>query len=101
MLPDRVSNPGPLTYESGALPIQESRLIHKLQYARLTHGKGIYHHSCAVCENDDLYWMDCCVLHDCFFFFFFFFFFVIMYICIYVVLQRASRKIGSPIESPS
>ena len=22
MLPDRVSNPGPLTYESGALPIQ-------------------------------------------------------------------------------
>ena len=24
-----------------------------------------------------------------------------VYICIYVVLQRASRKIGSPIESPS
>ena len=23
MLPDRVSNPGPLTYESGALPIAE------------------------------------------------------------------------------
>ena len=22
MLPDRVSNPGPLTYESGALPIE-------------------------------------------------------------------------------
>ena len=24
MLPDRVSNPGPLTYESGALPIARS-----------------------------------------------------------------------------
>ena len=26
MLPDRVSNPGPLTYESGALPKQKSCL---------------------------------------------------------------------------
>ena len=26
MLPDRVSNPGPLTYESGALPAAELRL---------------------------------------------------------------------------
>ena len=25
MLPDRVSNPGPLTYESGALPIALAR----------------------------------------------------------------------------
>ena len=25
MLPDRVSNPGPLTYESGALPIAPAR----------------------------------------------------------------------------
>ena len=25
MLPDRVSNPGPLTYESGALPIQTEK----------------------------------------------------------------------------
>ena len=27
MLPDRVSNPGPLTYESGALPIALRRLV--------------------------------------------------------------------------
>ena len=25
MLPDRVSNPGPLTYESGALPINDEQ----------------------------------------------------------------------------
>ena len=31
MLPDRVSNPGPLTYESGALPIalRGPALVHK------------------------------------------------------------------------
>ena len=50
MLPDRVSNPGPLTYESGALPIallmQFSELFHvKLneiilnQSRPLTHGR--------------------------------------------------------------
>ena len=27
MLPDRVSNPGPLTYESGALPIPKSGVL--------------------------------------------------------------------------
>ena len=27
MLPDRVSNPGPLTYESGALPIAHNRQL--------------------------------------------------------------------------
>ena len=28
MLPDRVSNPGPLTYKSGALPIALCRMAH-------------------------------------------------------------------------
>ena len=35
MLPDRVSNPGPLTYESGALPIALSGLVlirHEVNY---------------------------------------------------------------------
>ena len=37
MLPDRVSNPGPLTYESGALPIARrgpalSSIIDKISY---------------------------------------------------------------------
>ena len=32
MLPDRVSNPGPLTYESGALPIA-LRLVSEISYA--------------------------------------------------------------------
>ena len=31
MLPDRVSNPGPLTYESGALPIALRGPAHLLQ----------------------------------------------------------------------
>ena len=34
MLPDRVSNPGPLTYESGALPIQsieEKKHVFKME----------------------------------------------------------------------
>ena len=29
MLPDRVSNPGPLTYESGALPIGGGRVVRR------------------------------------------------------------------------
>ena len=40
MLPDRVSNPGPLTYESGALPIalrgpakDSSVVMHELELA--------------------------------------------------------------------
>ena len=39
MLPDRVSNPGPLTYESGALPIAlcgpASPLVHIIFYLML------------------------------------------------------------------
>ena len=31
MLPDQVSNPGPLTYESGALPIALRRLAETVQ----------------------------------------------------------------------
>ena len=42
MLPDRVSNPGPLTYESGALPIAlrgpaEKKLSHFLCRAFMFH----------------------------------------------------------------
>ena len=45
MLPDRVSNPGPLTYESGALPIalhgpasMESKVVHSAvaEYSRIS-----------------------------------------------------------------
>ena len=36
MLPDRVSNPGPLTYESGALPIALRGPAH-YTYATMTH----------------------------------------------------------------
>ena len=32
MLPDRVSNPGPLTYESGALPIALRGPAHQFEY---------------------------------------------------------------------
>ena len=32
MLPDRVSNPGPLTYESGALPIALRGPAHKAEH---------------------------------------------------------------------
>ena len=37
MLPDRVSNPGPLTYESGALPIalRGPALLHVIYYITL------------------------------------------------------------------
>ena len=34
MLPDRVSNPGPLTYESGALPIALRGPAYQLLYMR-------------------------------------------------------------------
>ena len=40
MLPDRVSNPGPLTYESGALPIA----------LRGQSGKGF-------CQNHDVFFL--------------------------------------------
>ena len=38
MLPDRVSNPGPLTYESGALPIAlhgPAKVISESQYVNI------------------------------------------------------------------
>ena len=35
MLPDRVSNPGPLTYESGALPIALRGLASKQEITKL------------------------------------------------------------------
>ena len=44
MLPDRVSNPGPLTYESGALPIAlrgPATYEDMYKYNSLRHG-GIY-----------------------------------------------------------
>ena len=52
MLPDRVSNPGPLTYESGALPIALYRpagkiLEHKISWKVLK----IFPQKCS---NDDL-----------------------------------------------
>ena len=34
MLPDRVSNPGPLTYESGALPIALRGVLEKKLFER-------------------------------------------------------------------
>ena len=48
MLPDRVSNPGPLTYESGALPIVLRGPA--LQYMK----KGLYnfHSYCWAVEDD-------------------------------------------------
>ena len=39
MLPDRVSNPGPLTYESGALPIAlrgPELILYRLLYLHLS-----------------------------------------------------------------
>ena len=33
MLPDRVSNPGPLTYESGALPIALRGPAYKMEFS--------------------------------------------------------------------
>ena len=47
MLPDRVSNPGPLTYESGALPIALRGLANlslKIMYGMRSH-IGIQNHS--------------------------------------------------------
>ena len=41
MLPDRVSNPGPLTYESGALPITKCLIAENLQVKLL----GLQNHS--------------------------------------------------------
>ena len=38
MLPDRVSNPGPLTYESGALPIA----LHGPAHTCVTENPGLY-----------------------------------------------------------
>ena len=48
MLPDRVSNPGPLTYESGALPIALHRpavwsIIHLNVKAHLQNLLSLFH----------------------------------------------------------
>ena len=48
MLPDRVSNPGPLTYESGALPIEKaglklnlvSTISHQRCWLRFSYGEN-------------------------------------------------------------
>ena len=42
MLPDRVSNPGPLTYESGALPIAQmlTMLLHQNRTANVILSDG-------------------------------------------------------------
>ena len=39
MLPDRVSNPGPLTYESGALSIVLHGLVNSFMYSSYMIGK--------------------------------------------------------------
>ena len=45
MLPDRVSNPGPLTYESGALPIalRDPAHVHGKQLGSCRDGHLTYH----------------------------------------------------------
>ena len=47
MLPDRVSNPGPLTYESGALPIAlRGPAMIMLTDGQLMHKQIKNHYSC-------------------------------------------------------
>ena len=46
MLPDRVSNPGPLTYESGALPIALRDSVEMLQNVASDQGQH-----CLLTEN--------------------------------------------------
>ena len=48
MLPDRVSNPGPLTYESGALPIALRSPAILIEYVTIWH-----HKACGVMLNSD------------------------------------------------
>ena len=40
MLPDRVSNPGPLTYESGALPIALRSPAYTNEFSHITNMVG-------------------------------------------------------------
>ena len=42
MLPDRVSNPGPLTYESGALPIAPRGPAETIRARAMKHGSCIH-----------------------------------------------------------
>ena len=54
MLPDRVSNPGPLTYESGALPIAlPGPAVHK-RYTSIQHRNSVVHmslqHHTVLCD---------------------------------------------------
>ena len=55
MLPDRVSNPGPLTYESGALPIALRGPALKYGNIHCWSGKGIawFSFKYDTKENDD------------------------------------------------
>ena len=58
MLPDRVSNPGPLTYESGALPIGEQQVIGKFGRQRATLSEphllnSALHSRCRIQVRDD------------------------------------------------
>ena len=55
MLPDRVSNPGPLTYESGALPIAlrgpATCSGRPLNPVLLEHSAALYHYDRAACTR--------------------------------------------------
>ena len=53
MLPDRVSNPGPLTYESGALPIalRGPAIILRLQYRRIFNLQVFEHVSLSIIDK--------------------------------------------------
>ena len=59
MLPDRVSNPGPLTYESGALPIALRGPVRKLSACVIVAHLCLFHNfflhggtTKLVCKND-------------------------------------------------
>ena len=63
MLPDRVSNPGPLTYESGALPIALHGPATALRKAKIVYNFGL-----SECNRVKLYvilaflsaiWLNC------------------------------------------
>ena len=55
MLPDRVSNPGPLTYESGALPIALRGPAFEIVYYKFSRLRG--HHELSVVMATDVIFM--------------------------------------------
>ena len=65
MLPDRVSNPGPLTYESGVLPIAlrgpaslyVDHTFHRRVYEEIYQLFSISTPSCVVCRLVGCYFM--------------------------------------------